>query len=62
MRHVNRITEGLVTASYVVDGIYWWREGDGSVQADGGEARWWKNWTAKDDSLVGDALSLHPAA
>ncbi|MBA2418285.1 MAG: hypothetical protein H0V59_04975 [Nocardioidaceae bacterium] len=24
---------------YVVDGIYWWREGDGSVQADGGEAR-----------------------
>ncbi|HST49589.1 protein NO VEIN domain-containing protein [Jatrophihabitans sp.] len=35
----------------VVDGIQWWRELDGSVQADGGEIRWWKNWTAEASRL-----------
>ena len=39
------------TDLYVVDGIQWWREADGSVQADGGDVRWWKDWTAKDSRL-----------
>lgn len=39
------------TDLYVVDGIHWWRESDGSVQADGGDARWWTDWTATDTRL-----------
>jgi hypothetical protein len=39
------------TDLYVVDGIRWWREADGSVQADGGDVRWWKDWTAQDARL-----------
>jgi hypothetical protein len=36
---------------FVVDGIQWWRAADGSVHADGGAVRWWRDWTAADASL-----------
>jgi len=39
------------TDLYVVDGIQWWREADGSVLTDGGEARWWTDWQAADSRL-----------
>ncbi len=40
------------TDLYVVDGIRWWREADGAVKVDGGDVRWWKDWTAEEDRLV----------
>lgn len=40
------------TGLYVVDGIQWWREADGSVQADGGDVRWWNDWAAQDRMLT----------
>jgi hypothetical protein len=42
----------LPTDLYVVDGIRWTRDADGSVDAYGGDTRWWKDWTADDASLV----------
>lgn len=48
---VDNSREATPTDLFVVDGIQWWREADGSVQADGGDVRWWRDWTAKDASL-----------
>jgi len=48
---VDNSRESVPTDLYVVDGIQWWREADGSVQADGGDVRWWRDWTAKDARL-----------
>jgi hypothetical protein len=42
----------LPTDLYVVDGIEWTRGADGSVDAYGGDARWWRDWMADDVSLV----------
>jgi hypothetical protein len=40
------------TDLYVVDGIDWSRTPDGSVDARGGDARCWKDWTAERASLT----------
>ncbi|WP_162242362.1 protein NO VEIN domain-containing protein [Nocardioides sp. Leaf307] len=48
---VNNSREPTPADLFVVDGIQWWREPDGSVQADGGDVRWWKDWTAHDPDL-----------
>lgn len=48
---IDNSRESIPTDLYVVDGIHWWREPDGSVQASGGDVRWWRDWTANDDSL-----------
>jgi hypothetical protein len=48
---VDNSRESTATDLYVVDGIRWWREADGSVQADGGVVRWWTDWTAQDAGL-----------
>jgi hypothetical protein len=40
------------TDLYVVDGIQWRREADGSVRANGGGTRWWRNWTAQQIDLT----------
>lgn len=39
------------TDLYVMDGIEWARETDGTVFTWGGEARWWQDWTATEASL-----------
>jgi hypothetical protein len=49
---VNHSRKSVPTALYVVDGIDWSRAADGSVQAVGGYARWWKEWSAEDASLT----------
>ncbi|KZM78448.1 protein NO VEIN domain-containing protein [Cellulosimicrobium sp. I38E] len=48
---VNNSRVTVPTDLFVVDGIQWWREADGSVKADGGDVRWWKDWTADDEQL-----------
>lgn len=48
---VNNCRKHTMTDLFVADGIRWLREPDGSVRADGGDVRWWKDWTAEDDSL-----------
>jgi hypothetical protein len=56
---VTELTHGEVDHShsdvptdlYVVDGITWWRDADGSVAAGGGEVRWWRDWVVDDASL-----------
>lgn len=48
---VDNSRKSTPTDLFVVDGIQWWREADGSVHANGGETRWWKSWTAEDASL-----------
>jgi hypothetical protein len=49
---VDNSREFIPTDLYVVDGIEWARAADGSVYAIGGDARWWKDWTAEDASLT----------
>lgn len=50
---VNNSQSGDVpTDLFVVDGISWRREPDGSVVADGGEVRRWRDWRAEDDQLL----------
>jgi len=49
---VDNSRKSIATDLYVVDGIWWWREPDGSVQASGGEARWWRDWSAQDRGLT----------
>ncbi|PFG40602.1 uncharacterized protein DUF3883 [Georgenia soli] len=48
---VDNSRETTPTDLYVVDGIQWWREADGTVQTDGGDTRWWTDWVAADSSL-----------
>jgi Domain of unknown function (DUF3883) len=48
---VDNSRESTPSDLFVVDGIRWWRRTDGSVHADGGESRWWRDWTAKDAHL-----------
>lgn len=47
----NSRSSGFPTDLFVVDGIGWWRESDGSVAAGGGEIRWWRDWIADDADL-----------
>ncbi len=49
---VENSRESIPTDLYVVDGIQWTRGADGAVHASGGDARWWKDWTAEDASLT----------
>jgi len=49
---VDNSRKPVPTDLYVVDGVDWTRAADGSVQASGGDARWWKDWTAEDASLT----------
>jgi hypothetical protein len=49
---VDNSRESIPTDLYVVDRIQWTREADGSVHTSGGEARWWKDWSAQDASLT----------
>jgi hypothetical protein len=49
---VDNSRESISTDLYVVDGIEWTREADGSVHANGGDTRWWKDWTAEDAGLT----------
>jgi hypothetical protein len=49
---VNNSRESTPTDLYVVDGIQWWRDVAGTVQADEGNARWWRKWSARDESLT----------
>jgi hypothetical protein len=49
---VHNSRQSIPTDLYVVDGIQWTRAADGLVHAGGGDARWWKDWTAEDSSLV----------
>lgn len=48
---VRNSRSSVVTDLFVADGIRWFREADGSVRAEGGDVRWWKDWTAHDASL-----------
>lgn len=49
---VKNSRKSIPTDLYVVDGIGWAREADGTVSTWGGEARWWEDWTATDASLT----------
>jgi hypothetical protein len=49
---VDNSRDSLPTDLYVVDRIRWTREADGSVDAYGGNTRWWGDWTADDASLI----------
>jgi len=49
---VDNSRQATPTDLYVVDGIRWWREADGTVKADGGEVRWWTSWTPEEERLV----------
>ncbi|MFI2486882.1 protein NO VEIN domain-containing protein [Promicromonospora kroppenstedtii] len=42
----------IPTDLFVVDGIQWQRGADGSVRAVGGDARCWKDWTARRSHLT----------
>ncbi|GIG21261.1 hypothetical protein Cch01nite_19850 [Cellulomonas chitinilytica] len=48
---VRNSRDWTATDLYVVDGIRWWRESDGAVRADGGDVRWWMDWTAEEGRL-----------
>ncbi len=45
---VDNARELTLITFFVVDGITWWRKGDGSVQADGGDVRCWRGWAPSD--------------
>lgn len=49
---VGNSRDPLPTDLYVVDRIRWTREADGSVDAYGGDTRWWRDWTAGDADLA----------
>lgn len=48
---VNNSRGATPTDLFVVDGIQWKRDADGSVQATGGDVRWWQGWTADAEAL-----------
>lgn len=48
---VDNSQSAVPTDLCVVDGIAWWRDADGSVTADGGEIRCWRDWVAEAASL-----------
>lgn len=49
---VDNSRESIPTDLYVVDGIQWTRAADGAIDASGGDARRWKDWTAEDSGLT----------
>lgn len=49
---VDNSREPIPTDLYVVDGIEWTRAADGSVRAQGGDTRWWKDWATEDSGLT----------
>lgn len=48
---VDNSRKSVLTDLYVMDGIGWAREADGTVSTWGGEARLWTDWTATEGSL-----------
>lgn len=48
---VRNSRDKIPTDLMVVDGIQWRRESDGSINASGGEIRWWPDWAAEDGDL-----------